>query len=613
LEAERTETKPNPSEGEKRPRYLTASLWLMIGIWAFAYVVLYFISTADYVVFHSLIELFAIAIAFAIFVIAWNVKSTLNGYFLILSVGFLFMGFVDLLHTLAYPGMIVFDNVNLDVPTQLWVVARAIQAGTLILATLAIRRKGLNPYLVFFSYMIITSVLVWSIWAGYFPAAYVSGSGLTTFKIVSEYVIAAGFLLAAFLLYRGRQYLDKSAVTLMTASIGLAVASELLFTNYLNVNSFTNMLGHMLKLAEFYLIYLAVIKISINDPFRTLFKEVSDSEKRYHTIVDAANSLIIGLNHEGNVTLFNPSAEKLTKYSEKEMLGESFIERLVPEKSRPSAREIFADVSNGKASDWEMPILTKDGERTIWWHNANVPDKDGAHFLFIGLDFTDRQAMTRRLEDLNQTMAMVHKIVLHDMRNELSVVSRSLAYHKRSGNPEMLDVAAQAVVRGTDLLERMREVEQLSAVGGNAKTIEVAELVEHILSARQTPSVAFERTGDEVQVIGDDTLKIAIDNLVKNALAHAEPSKIEISVADCGDHCKISVKDDGKGIPDEVKNRIFEEGFKYGKTGNTGMGLYIVSKVVERHQGRIDIMDNDPKGTSFVITIPKSPDMKRMS
>ncbi|MGD0817474.1 MAG: MASE3 domain-containing protein [Methanomassiliicoccales archaeon] len=594
-------------------RSSSKKIWILISIWALAYLVLYEVSTYDYVVFHSLIELFAIAIAFAIFSIAWNARSSINGYFLILSVGFLFMGFVDLLHTLTYPGMIVFDNVNLDIPTQLWIVARALQAGTLILATLAIKRRRLNPYLVFFAYLVITSVLVWSVWARYFPTTYLAGTGLTTFKIVAEYVISAGLLLSAYLLYRNRHHLDKSVASLMTLSIGLAIASELLFTNYLSVNSFTNMMGHMLKLAEFYLIYLAVIKISINDPFRTLFKEVGDSEKRYRTIVDSANSLIIGLNHEGKVTLFNPSAEKLTKYHEEDVLGDSFIDRLVPEDDRSTAREIFFKVSKGMASDWQMPILTEDGERMIWWHNATIPGKDGDHYLIIGLDVTDRQAMTQRLEDLNQTMEMVHKIVLHDMKNELGVISISLELYKRKNDPEMLDLAAQAVARGIDLLERMREVEQLSAVGGVAKPIEVAELVERILSERKTPKVEFKQTGDNVQIVADDTFRIAIDNLVKNALTHAEPTKIEISVADCGDRCQITVKDDGKGIPDEVKNRLFEEGFKFGKTGNTGMGLYIVSKVIERHHGRIDIKDNDPKGTSFVITIPKMSEGTRSS
>jgi PAS domain S-box-containing protein len=487
----------------------------------------------------------------------------------------------------------------------LWIVARTIQAGTLILAALAIGYKKPNPYVVFFSFLIVTSVLVWSVWAHYFPTAYLAGTGLTTFKIVSEYVISAGLALSAYLLYRNRQLLDKKVVTLMTSSIVIAIASELLFTNYLNVNSFTNMLGHMLKLAEFYLIYVAVIKISINDPFRTMFKEVSDSEKRYHTIVDAANSLIIGINHEGNVTLFNPSAEKLTKYSADTVLGASFIDRLVPDKDRKSAEEIFLKLSKGEASDWQMPILTKDGERMIWWHNATIPGKEGDHYLIIGLDVTERQAMTQRLEDLNQTMEMVHKIVLHDVRNEMGVISMSLVLYNRKKDPEMLQVASQAVSRGIDLLARMRDVEQLSAAGMTTKPIDVLDIVEKIFAERKTANVQFEQTGENMKIMGDDTFRIAIDNLVKNALTHAEPSKIEISVADCDDLCQITVRDDGKGIPDDVKHQLFEEGFKYGKTGNTGMGLYIVSKVIERHHGRIDIKDNDSKGTSFVITIPK--------
>ncbi|HEY3421392.1 MAG TPA: MASE3 domain-containing protein [Methanomassiliicoccales archaeon] len=580
-------------------------IWVLILIWGLAYLVLYLVSTADYVLFHSLIELFSIAIAFTIFVIAWNARSSINGYFLILSIGFLFMGFVDLLHTLAYPGMLVFDNVNLDIPTQLWIIARSLQAGTLILAGLAIGYKRLNPYVVFFVYLVITSLLVWSVWARYFPTTYLAGTGLTTFKIASEYVISLALLLSAYLLYRQRHLLDRNVATLMTASIVLAIGSELLFTNYLNVNSFTNMMGHMLKLTEFYLIYVAVVKISINDPFRTLFKEMSDGEKRYHTIVDAANSLIIGLDHEGKVTLFNRSAEKLTEYGTESILGDPFIDRLVPYDNREEAHNIFQKLSNGETSDWQMPLLTRKGKRMIWWHNATIPVKGGDHYLLIGLDVTERQAMTQRLEDLNQTMAMVHKIVLHDIKNELAVISKSLAFHRRNGNPEMLDLASQAVTRGMDLLERMREVEQLSGTGGEVKPIEVAQLVEKVLSDHRTPKVALEQTGDSVQIAGDDTFRIAIDNLVKNALTHAEPSKIEISVADCGDKCQIVVKDDGKGIPDDIKNRLFEEGFKYGDTGNTGMGLYIVSKVIERHHGRIDIRDNDPKGTSFIITIPK--------
>lgn len=585
----------------------TRKLWILISVSALAFVALYATSAYNYLLFHTLVELFSIAVAFAIFIMAWNVRKMVNGYFLVLSIGFLFFGFVDLIHTLAYSGMGVFGDIGSDPPTQLWIVARGLQAATFLLAPLAVSKKNLNPVLIFIGFMAVTSVLLLSIWAGYFPSAFVTDSGLTAFKIVSEYVISIVFILGAFLLYRRRAEFDKNVFTLMIVSIGLAVGAELLFTNYLNVYGTFNLLGHLLKLAEFCLIYIAVIKITIENPFRTLFKEVSDSEEKYRTIVGSANSLIVGLDEEGNMTLFNTTIEKLTGLRSSEVVGKSFFNMLVPVAKRQEANDIFTRMTRGEAPEWQMPILTKGGEKTVWWHNATIPGKDGDNFLIIGLDITDEQAMTQRLQELNHTMEMVHKIVLHDVKNELGVISMSLELHKRKNNPEMLDTASQAVARGIVLLERMRELEELSTIGGITRPIEVADVIDRILKERRTPNVEFEQIGDRVQIMGDDTFRIAIDNLVKNALKHAEPSKIEISVSDRDDNCQIMVKDDGKGIPDDVKKRLFEEGFKYGKTGNTGMGLYIVSKVIERHHGKIEIKDNEPKGTSFIITIPKMP------
>jgi PAS domain S-box-containing protein len=593
------------SQGPSASSKTEIKLWILITISALAFIALYTTSTYNYLLFHTLVELFSIAVAFAIFIMAWNVRRMINGYFLVLSIGFLFFGFVDLIHTLAYSGMGVFGNISSDPPTQLWIVARGLQAATFIIAPLVISKKGLNPYIIFTGFFAVTSALLLSVWSGIFPSAFVTGSGLTAFKVVSEYVIALGLVLGAYLLYRRRDELDRSVAIMMIASIGLAVGAELSFTNYLNVYGTFNMLGHLLKLAEFIVIYGAVIKITIENPFRTLFKEVGDSEKRYRTIVDTANSLIVGLDRRGNVTLFNPSSEILTGLSATEVVGTSFITQMVPAAKKQEAEAIISKMSTGETSEWQMPIKTKNGERMIWWHNATIPGKEGDHYLIIGLDITDQQRMTQRLEDLNQTMAMVHKIVLHDVKNELAVILKTMAFYKRNNDPEILDLVSQAANRSMNLLEKMRDVEQLAMVGGSNKPIQVAEVVERVFDEHKASKVEFERMGN-VQIIGDETFKIAIDNLVNNALMHANPSKIAIEISDKGENCEITVKDDGKGIPNDVKTRIFDEGFKYGKTGNMGMGLHIVLKVIQRHHGNIAIMDNDPKGTMFIITIPKN-------
>jgi signal transduction histidine kinase len=66
------------------------------------------------------------------------------------------------------------------------------------------------------------------------------------------------------------------------------------------------------------------------------------------------------------------------------------------------------------------------------------------------------------------------------------------------------------------------------------------------------------------------------------------------------DYCELRISDNGSGIPDKIKGRVFDEGFKYGKSGHTGLGLYITKRIVERY-GDISVEDNHPSGTTFII------------
>src|SRR5271157_3509783 len=159
----------------------------------------------NYLLFHSFAELFAIIISLGIFVIGWNSRKYAGQtFFLVLGVSFLFVGIVDSLHTLAYKGMGVFtlfaSNPS-NLPTQLWIVARYIQAVSLLFALLYFDKK-INAYYILFGYFVITAILITTVFLGIFPVAYVQGTGLTPFKITSEYVIDGLFFLALIWLHR---------------------------------------------------------------------------------------------------------------------------------------------------------------------------------------------------------------------------------------------------------------------------------------------------------------------------------------------------------------------------------------------------------------------------
>ena len=143
---------------------------------------LYLGSLHSYLLFHSLVEITTIAIGFTLFILTWNARRLLaNNFLSILGIGYAFIALIDLLHTLAYKGMNVFPGFGANLPTQLWIAARYLQAVTLCAAPLFVERRVDNRA-IFGGYAAAVSVLVAMVFSGNFPDCYIEGKGLTTFQ-----------------------------------------------------------------------------------------------------------------------------------------------------------------------------------------------------------------------------------------------------------------------------------------------------------------------------------------------------------------------------------------------------------------------------------------------
>lgn len=241
---------------------------------------LYLTSLYSYPLFHSLAEIFSIIIAGSIFVIAWNSRQFLdNNYLLFIGIAYLFVAGVDLIHTLAYKGMGVFQGYGTNLATQLWIVARYMESLSLLVAPLFLRRN-LRVNLVFLGYAVATAFLLTSIFYwNIFPQCFVEGVGLTPFKKVSEYIISMLLLGSLVLLLKNRREFDKGVLRLLIASIIVTIGSELAFTFYVDAYGFYNLIGHFLKILSFYLIYKALIETGLAKPYSLLFRNLKQSEQ----------------------------------------------------------------------------------------------------------------------------------------------------------------------------------------------------------------------------------------------------------------------------------------------------------------------------------------------
>jgi len=252
---------------------------------------LFLTSLYSYILFHSLAEIFSIVIGCSIFILAWNSRRRLdNDYLLFLGIAYLFVSGLDLIHTLAYKGMGVFPGYDTNLPTQLWIVARYVQALSMLIFPAFLRRK-LNVYVVFPGYAVATSLLLWAIFAGVLPACFVEGVGLTLFKRVSEYVISLILLVSTVVLFRKREAFDPKVLNWLIASLALTIGAELAFTFYVSVYGLSNLIGHFFKIVAFYFVYKAITEMGLEKPHQLLFRTLKQSETALRNALEEVERL----------------------------------------------------------------------------------------------------------------------------------------------------------------------------------------------------------------------------------------------------------------------------------------------------------------------------------
>ena len=208
----------------------------------------------------------------------------------------------------------------------------------------------------------------------------------------------------------------------------------------------------------------------------------------------------------------------------------------------------------------------------------------------------------RNMEEMNKTLKVVNSILRHDILNNLTVIGGSLEIYRMKKDEKFLASAANAVDRSVDIIKKMKEVEVVISPK-EMKMMDLRATVDEVTRKFIGQKMRFEVRG-EGYVLADDALGSVFENIINNAINHSSSDVMAISIAPQNDgFCEVRIADQGVGIPNEVKPKIWQEGYKYGKSGQSGLGLFIVKKVVERYGGTITVEDNKPKGTAFLMRL----------
>src|SRR5438046_3082845 len=374
-------------------------------------------------------------------------------------------------------------------------------------------------------------------------------------------------------------------------------------------------------------------------------REAREREKRYHSVVETAGSIIVVLAPGGSVTEFNREAERVLGWSQEAAVGRDFLPSFVTEASRATvAADIRMALAGEPTHAFEARWLARDGgERVMACGTTRLVDDDGraVGVLLCAQDVSERKqaedarlALERRLLEAQklESLGVLAGGIAHDFNNLLVSVlgNASLALGELPPHApacEALRRIERAARRGSELTREMlayagKDMIALERVDVNAVVAETSDLLS--VSIWSKVAMAYDLAPGLPAIEGDPTqIRQVIMNLVINASEAIGGAEGTITVctgvvglgpealrdtlhppeAATGPHVCIEVRDTGCGMDVATVAKVFDPFFSTKLTGR-GLGLATVLGVVRRHRGALAITSAPGQGTTFRVYLP---------
>jgi PAS domain S-box-containing protein len=330
------------------------------------------------------------------------------------------------------------------------------------------------------------------------------------------------------------------------------------------------------------------------------------------------SAIVAATDPRGIITYANDKFCEISKYSREELLGQDH--RIINSGYHPKEfiRELWRTIAQGGLWRGEIRNRAKDG--SIYWVDTTIVpllDTNGKprQYLAIRYDITQRKLAEGRLRDqaaLTQ-LGQLAAVVAHEVRNPLAGVRGTLQVLLSRMPPDMRDrdIIVAMIERIDSLNAKVEDIlvyarpsqPKLQSVDVKPLVVEAAGVAR---AATGSACPTLEITGQTGLIQADpDLLRPVLLNLLLNACQASAGQPIQVVTSDEGETCHISIRDRGRGIPAEERERIFEP-FYTTKRGGTGLGLAVVKRLTELQGGSIALRDREGGGTVAELVLPRA-------
>ncbi len=353
---------------------------------------------------------------------------------------------------------------------------------------------------------------------------------------------------------------------------------------------------------------------------------VGASKQRIATILETAQDAFVGIDTQGCICDWNSAAETMLGWRRDEALGRPAAELVVPPRLRAHAQAALARFRETGTLDIlgrrvETMLCRRDGsEVTVEMTSGLAGTAEGPFFSIFVHDISERKQVERMKNEFVSTVS-------HELRTPLTAISASLALLADGMAGELPEDAKGLVGVANASSERLVRLvgDVLDLQKIDAGRMEFDRTVQPVLPIAEAAVASMASLAAQAGVTlaceagpGADDLEASVDrdritqvlaNLLSNAVKFSPAgSTVLTRVERIGDRVRLSVADQGDGIPEAFRPRVFQrfaqaDGTNSRRSGGTGLGLAICKTIVEEHGGTIGFESREGQGTTFAFTL----------
>lgn len=343
---------------------------------------------------------------------------------------------------------------------------------------------------------------------------------------------------------------------------------------------------------------------------------IAENERKYFGIFEKSHDLIILADCNKNIIDVNPIARKKLLYPREEMLKMNLKDLFMVE---AEALQFLLDICEEHAiTQKEFTFKTQNGQKLDVLVNANKLDEKLGTFLCVAEDITDkkREELEKQHQEKFVITGRIARVIAHEVRNPLTNILLAVGQFKQD-----MPTAPEDAQLYLDIIERnCTRINHL--VTEMLQSTRMMELHFHEIDANEMVHRALALSEDRLQLNGirlkedymeedikllvdEEKMNIALLNIFINAIEAMTPDEgvLRISTAHENGKVYIRIADNGIGIPEENKARLFDPFFT-NKTKGTGLGLTSTQNIILNHKGTITVESKIGEGTLFSIILP---------